>query len=153
MADGLTGWLHVGRRKSLASFNYASIGIGSAPHLGAEMFMSADKVSLTPVPYRGSSAQGISALIAGDVAMFFVGNSSAVFHVQAGTVRGFAVTSPTWINSLPDISTFAESGLPGVDNSIWFAVLAPSRTPPQIVQTARRYRQSGGRPRLPEYAC
>jgi tripartite-type tricarboxylate transporter receptor subunit TctC len=120
-------------RKEPGKFNYASIGIGSAPHLGAEMFMSAAKVSLTHVPYRGSSAQAISALIAGDVAMFFVGTSTAAPHVQAGTVRGLAVTSPTRIASLPDVPTFAEAGLPSVDNSIWFAVLAPSRTPPAVV--------------------
>jgi tripartite-type tricarboxylate transporter receptor subunit TctC len=114
--------------------NYASIGIGSAPHLGAEMFMSAAKVSLIHVPYRGSSAQAISALIAGDVAMFVVGTSSAVSHVNAGTVTGLAVTSPTRIDSLPDVPTFAEEGMPEVDNSIWFAVLAPARTPAGLVQ-------------------
>jgi len=49
-------------------------------------------------------------------------------------VRGLAVTSPSRIDSLPKVPTFAESGLAGVDNSIWFAVLAPSRTPPAIVR-------------------
>src|SRR5436305_5819642 len=134
MADGLTGWLHVGRRKSLASFNHASIGVGSAPHLAAEMFMSPAKVSLTHVPYRGSSAQAIAALIAGDVAMFIVGTSTAVPFVKAGTVLGFAVTSPRRIDSLTDVPTFAEQGFPSIDNSIWFAVLAPARTPPAIVR-------------------
>jgi len=121
-------------RNEPGKLNYASIGIGSAPHLGAELFMSLAKVHLTHVPYRGSSAQAITALIAGDVAMFFVGTSSAVPHVQAGTVRGLAVTSPSRIDSLPEVPTFAESGLAGVDNSIWFAVLAPSRTPPAIIR-------------------
>src|SRR6266566_7829615 len=107
--------LHVGRRKSLASFNYASIGIGSAPHLGAEMFMSAAKVSLTHVPYRGSSAQAIAALIAGDVAMFVVGTSTAVPYIQSGAVQGLAVTSSHRVQGLPDVPTFAEAGLPGVD--------------------------------------
>src|SRR5437764_355114 len=101
--------------------NYASIGIGSAPHLAAEMFMSAAKVSLTHVPYRGSSAQAIAALIAGDVAMFIVGTSTAVPFVKAGTVLGFAVTSPRRIDSLTDVPTFAEQGFPSIDNSIWFA--------------------------------
>jgi tripartite-type tricarboxylate transporter receptor subunit TctC len=121
-------------QKEPGKLNYASIGIGSAPHLGAEMFMSAANVNLTHVPYRGSSAQAISALIVGDVAMFFVGTSTAVPHVKAGTVHGLAVTSPTRTDSLPDVPTFAELGLPSVDNSIWFAVLAPSHTPPAIVR-------------------
>jgi tripartite-type tricarboxylate transporter receptor subunit TctC len=94
--------------------NYASIGIGSAPHLAAEMFMSAAKVSLTHVPYRGSSAQAIAALIAGDVAMFIVGTSTAVPHVKGGSVLGFAVTSPRRIDGLPDVPTFAEQGFPSV---------------------------------------
>jgi tripartite-type tricarboxylate transporter receptor subunit TctC len=121
-------------QKEPGQLNYASIGIGSAPHLGAEMFMSAAKVRLIHVPYRGSSAQAISALIAGDVAMFFVGTSTAVPHVKAGTVHGWAVTSPRRIDSLPDVPTFAEAGFPSMDNSIWFAVLAPSHTPPAIVR-------------------
>src|SRR5262249_12781665 len=121
-------------RNEPGKLNYASIGIGSAPHLGAELFMSLAKVHLTHIPYRGSSAQAITGRSAGAVAMSFVGPSSAVPHVQAGAVRGFAVPSPSRIDSLPTVPTFAESGLPGVDNSIWFALLAPSRTPPAIVR-------------------
>ena len=121
-------------RQEPGKLNYASIGIGSAPHLCAEMFMSAAKVGLTHVPYRGSSAQAIAALIAGDVAMFIVGTSTAVPHVKAGTVLGFAVTSHRRIDSLPEVPTFAEQGFPSVDNSIWFAVLAPGRTPPAVIR-------------------
>jgi tripartite-type tricarboxylate transporter receptor subunit TctC len=121
-------------QKQPGKLNYASIGIGSAPHLAAEMFMSAANITLTHVPYRGSSAQAISALITGDVAMFFVGTSTAVPYVKAGTVRGLAVTSPARIDSLPEVPTFAESGLPSIDNSLWFAVLAPGRTPPALVR-------------------
>jgi tripartite-type tricarboxylate transporter receptor subunit TctC len=131
--------------KSLAEFvalaqqkpgalNYASIGIGSAPHLGAELFKSVAKVDITHVPYRGSSAQAITALLAGDVAMFMVGTSTAVPHIQSGAVRALAVTSPARVDSLPDVPTFAEAGLPGVDVSIWFAVLVPGATPPAIIQ-------------------
>ena len=62
-------------RQKPGELNYASIGIGSAPHLGAELFKSVAKVDITHVPYRGSSAQAITALIAGDVSMFLVGTS------------------------------------------------------------------------------
>ncbi|MGZ5814531.1 MAG: Bug family tripartite tricarboxylate transporter substrate binding protein, partial [Xanthobacteraceae bacterium] len=65
-------------REKPGELNYASIGIGSAPHLGAELLKSVAKVDVTHVPYRGSSAQAISALLAGDVAMFLVGTSTAV---------------------------------------------------------------------------
>lgn len=113
--------------------NYASIGIGSAPHLGAELFKSVAKADITHVPYRGSSAQAISALIAGDVSMFLVGTSTAVPYIQSGAVRGLAVTSSHRVQGLPDVPTFAEAGLPGVDVSIWFAVLVPAGTPPAVV--------------------
>jgi tripartite-type tricarboxylate transporter receptor subunit TctC len=121
-------------REKPGELNYASIGIGSAPHLGAELFKSVAKVDVTHVPYRGSSAQAISALLAGDVAMFLVGTSTAVSHIQSGALRGLAVTAGKRVDGLPDVPTFAEAGLPGVDVSLWFAVLAPSGTPAPIVK-------------------
>ena len=121
-------------REKPGDLNYASIGIGSAPHLGAELFKSVAKVDVTHVPYRGSSAQAISALLAGDVAMFLVGTSTAVSHIQSGALRGLAVTAGNRVDGLPDVPTFAEAGLPGVDVSLWFAVLAPSGTPAPIVK-------------------
>jgi tripartite-type tricarboxylate transporter receptor subunit TctC len=121
-------------RQKPGELNYASIGIGSAPHLGAELFKSVAKVDITHVPYRGSSAQAITALLAGDVAMFLVGTSTAVPHIQSGALRGLAVTARNRVEGLPDVPTFAEAGLPGVDVSIWFAVLVPAGTPPAIVK-------------------
>ena len=121
-------------RQRPGELNYASIGIGSAPHLGAELFKSVAKVDITHVPYRGSSAQAITALIAGDVAMFLVGTSTAVPHIQSGALRGLAVTSSNRVDGLPEVPTFAEAGLPGVDVSIWFAVLVPTGTPPAIIK-------------------
>ncbi len=114
--------------------NFASIGPGSAPHLSAEFFLSESNLKLTHVPYRGSSAQAITALIAGDVAMFVVGTSTAVPHVNGGTVRGLAVTAPKRLDSLPATPTFAELGMPRIDYSIWFGIAAPSATPPAILK-------------------
>ena len=121
-------------RQKPGELNYASIGIGSAPHLGAELFKSVAKVDVTHVPYRGSSAQAISALLAGDVAMFLVGTSTAVSHIQSGALRGLAVTAGNRVDGLPDVPTFAEAGLPGVDVSLWFAVLVPNGTPAPIIK-------------------
>jgi tripartite-type tricarboxylate transporter receptor subunit TctC len=121
-------------RQKPGALNYASIGIGSAPHLGAELFKSVAAVDITHVPYRGSSAQAITALLAGDVEMFLVGTSTAVPHIQSGTLRGLAVTARNRVDGLPDVPTFAEAGLPGVDVSIWFAVLVPGGTPPAIIK-------------------
>ena len=121
-------------RQKPGALNFASIGVGSAPHLAAELFKSVANVDITHVPYRGSSAQAITALIAGDVGMFMVGTSTAVPHIQSGSLRALAVTSPKRVDSLPDIPTFAEAGLPGVDVSLWFAVMVPGGTPQPIVK-------------------
>ena len=121
-------------RQKPGQLNYASIGIGSAPHLGAELFKSVAGVDITHVPYRGSSAQAITALLAGDVDMFLVGTSTAVPHIQSGALRGVAVTARNRVDGLPDVPTFAEAGLPGVDVSLWFAVLVPSGTPSAIIK-------------------
>jgi tripartite-type tricarboxylate transporter receptor subunit TctC len=115
-------------------YNFASIGVGSAPHLAAEMFLSMAGLKMTHVPYPGSSQQSITALISGDVAMFMVGISTAVPFVQAGTVRGLAITAAKRTDSLPDVPTFAELGMPKMDYSLWFAVEAPSGTPPAVVK-------------------
>ena len=121
-------------KKESGKLNFASIGVGSAPHLSAEYFLSVTDLKMTHVPYRGSSAQAITALIQGDVAMFVVGTSTAVPFVQAGTVRGLAVTSPNRIESMPDVPTFATEGWPQVDYNIWFAVGVPSAVPAAIVK-------------------
>jgi tripartite-type tricarboxylate transporter receptor subunit TctC len=117
------------------ALNFASIGIGTAPHLAAELFLSVAHLNLIHVPYNGSSAQAIRAMIAGDVAMFMVGTSTAVPFIKNGNVRALAVTSTKGrVDGLPDVPTFAESGLPQVDYSLWFAILVPSATPPAIVK-------------------
>jgi tripartite-type tricarboxylate transporter receptor subunit TctC len=121
-------------RQRPGELNYASIGIGSAPHLGAELFKSIAQVDIAHVPYRGSSAQAITALLAGDVSMFLVGTSTAAPHIQGGTLRALAVTAGHRLEGLPDIPTFAEAGLPGMDINIWFAVLVPAGVPTGIIK-------------------
>ena len=117
------------------AYNFASIGVGTAPHLIAELFLAEAGLKLTHVPYNGSSAQAIRAMIAGDVAMFMVGTSTAVPFIQNGSVRALAVTSTAGrVAELPDVPTFAESGLPKVDYTLWFAIEVPSATPPDIVK-------------------
>jgi tripartite-type tricarboxylate transporter receptor subunit TctC len=116
------------------TLNFASIGVGTAPHLAAELFLGTTGLKLTHVPYNGSSAQAIRAMIAGDVAMFMVGTSTAVPFIKAGNVRALAVTSvDNRVGELPDVPTFTEAGYPQVDYSLWFAVLVPAATAPDVV--------------------
>src|SRR3954467_14962003 len=76
-ATNLTEFIALARKEP-GKYNFASIGIGSAPHMGAELFLSIPDSKLTHVPYRGSSQQAIAALISGDIQMFVVGTSTAV---------------------------------------------------------------------------
>jgi tripartite-type tricarboxylate transporter receptor subunit TctC len=116
------------------ALNFASIGVGTAPHLAAELFLSVAGLKLTHVPYNGSSAQAIRALIAGDVAMFMVGTSTAVPFIKSGNVRALAVTSTEHrVDGLPEVPTFTEAGWPQVDYSLWFAIEAPGATPPDAI--------------------
>jgi tripartite-type tricarboxylate transporter receptor subunit TctC len=66
--------------------------------------------------------------------MFMVGTSTAVPFVKAGTVLGLAVTAPKRIDSLPNVPTFAEVGMPKMDSNLWFAIEAPRGTPAAIIQ-------------------
>jgi tripartite-type tricarboxylate transporter receptor subunit TctC len=121
-------------KQNPGKYNFASIGVGSAPHLAAELFLSMAGLKLTHVPYRGSSQQCIAALISGEVAMFMVGTSTALPFVQADRVRGLAITAPKRMDSLPNVPTFAELDMPTMDYSLWFAIEAPSGTPAAIIQ-------------------
>jgi len=120
-------------KKDPGKYNMATLGIGSPPHLASELFQSQAGIKMTNVPYSGSSVQAITAVIAGDVAGYIVGTSTAFPFLQGGTLRALAVASPHRLENLPDVPTFAESGLRDFDYSLWFAVLAPSKTPPEII--------------------
>ena len=120
-------------RQKPGALNYASIGIGSTPHMGAEIFKAIAKVDILHVPYAGSTAQAITALLGGEVSMFMVGTTPVIGQIQAGKLRGLAVTSPQRMEGLADVPTFTEAGMPDVDVKLWFAVMAPSATPQPIL--------------------
>jgi tripartite-type tricarboxylate transporter receptor subunit TctC len=87
---------------------------------------------LRHVPYRGA-APAMNDLIAGHVPILFDNLPTVIPQVQAGTVRALAVASPERLSSLPDVPTFEEAGLVGFEASSWFGVLAPARTPTDIL--------------------
>jgi tripartite-type tricarboxylate transporter receptor subunit TctC len=115
-----------------AGVNYASTGIGSPPHLAAELFRLSAGLDLQHVPYKGGGAV-LPDLLAGRVSMFFGSISTLRTPVQAGKVRAIAVTTLTRAPAMPDVPTFAESGLPGYEVNGWYGMLAPARTPRNTV--------------------
>lgn len=112
--------------------NYASAGIGTAPHLSAEMFRSMAGISLAHIPYKGSPP-AVTDLIGGQVALMFSPASSVLTQVKGGRLRALAVTTATRLPSLPELPTVAESGLAGYETVTWFGFVVPAATPRDIV--------------------
>jgi tripartite-type tricarboxylate transporter receptor subunit TctC len=113
--------------------SFASSGNGTSIHLSGEMFKQMTGVELVHVPYRGS-APAVNDLIAGQVDVMFDNLPSSIEQVRGGNLRAIAVTSLKRSVALPEVPTIDESGLPGFDASSWFAIFAPAKTPPEIVQ-------------------
>jgi tripartite-type tricarboxylate transporter receptor subunit TctC len=112
--------------------SYASVGIGSPPHLAAELLRITADIDMQHVPYKGGSA-ALPDMIAGRVTMFFGSISTLSPQVQAGRLRAVAVTTLARSAALPEIPTFIESGYAGFEVNGWYGLLGPARLPPAVV--------------------
>ena len=117
--------------------NYGSGGVGTSPHLAAEMFRMMTGVEWLHVPYKGVGP-AVVGLLAGQVDLMFATLPSAIQHIRAGKLRALGVTTATRSPALPDVPTIAEAGLPGYEATQWYGVLAPSGTPRSIVDRLSR---------------
>jgi tripartite-type tricarboxylate transporter receptor subunit TctC len=112
--------------------NYASGGGGGPPHLAAELLKHMTGINIVHVPYTGG-AQATTATLSGQVQLYFSSMASAVPLVKDGRLRGLAVTSAKRTAAAPEFPTIAESGVPGYELLIWFAVVAPAATPKPVI--------------------
>jgi tripartite-type tricarboxylate transporter receptor subunit TctC len=112
--------------------NFASSGTGATPHLCGELFKQLAQIRIVHVPYKGGGPAMID-LVGGQVDMSFATMGSSVAFVNAGKLRGLAVTSAARSKLLPDVQTMEEAGVPGYEMTSWYALLAPSGTPRDIV--------------------
>lgn len=117
--------------------SYGSAGIGSAPHLAGEQLRSATNAAFSHVPYRGGSTV-LNDLIAGHIQLGFTTVPTMIEHIRAGTVRALAVTGSARAAQLPDVPTMAESGLPSVDASPLFGLVAPAGLVPSEIDKLGR---------------
>ena len=113
--------------------SYASGGNGTGPHLAAELVKIQAGIDLTHVPYRGTGP-ATNDVVAGHVKLMFNGISAAKPHVDAGRLIALAVTGSTRNAALPDVATFDEQGLPGIEAASNWGVLAPARTPEPVLR-------------------
>ena len=111
---------------------YASSGNGSASHLGTEMFKSMAKVDIVHIPYKGA-APGVIDLIGGHVQLMIIGIPVALPQVRTGKLKALGVTTVKRSPAAPEIPTLNESGLPGYEVVNWYGVIAPAKTPRDIV--------------------
>jgi len=125
-------------RKQPGRLNYASGGSGTSTHLAAEMMKQAAKVFIVHIPYKGTGP-AMNDLLAGQVQMQFAGISSARQHVEGGRLKAMAVTGKQRNPAMPNVPTFEESGVPGVDADSYWGLYAPAGTPPAVLATLNRH--------------
>ena len=113
--------------------SFASAGIGSIVHMGAELLTVMASVKMTHVPYKGV-ADAYPAVAAGQADWMIGSPLSALPLIRAGRLKAIAVTSGVRAKALPELPTVAESGVPGYDVVAWFGMFAPAHTPPAVVE-------------------
>ena len=115
-----------------APLNYASFGNASSFHIYGEALKRGAAIDLTHIPYKGESLSIID-LLGGQVASSFNSIGTAMPHLKSGRVRALALVGSVRSKVLPEVPTFGEAGVPKLDTSGWFGMLAPAGTPRAIV--------------------
>jgi tripartite-type tricarboxylate transporter receptor subunit TctC len=127
------GDLIAAAKKEPGKINIGSSPKGTGSHLCAELFMSAADVTMNLIPYKGT-AQSITDLVGGHVAVACNIIPPAFGNLKAGTLRPLAVTSAKRSSHFPNVPTVAESGLPGFEADLYYGLLAPAGTPRPIIE-------------------
>lgn len=111
---------------------WAVSGIGSAGHLGMELFRLNTGIKVVQVTYKGAGPAAVG-LLSNEADLLFANPGVFTAHIKAGRLRGIAVASLKRISILPDLPTLDESGFPGFENGSWYGLAAPARTPASII--------------------
>ena len=120
-------------RKEPGVLNFATSGNGSAPHLGAALFTQLTGVQMTHIPFRGGGP-AIQSVIAGDTHLTFGTPPSVLPMVQAGRLRGLAVSTRERTALVPGMPGMLEAGLPEYNIEFWYGLFVPAGTPPAIIK-------------------
>jgi tripartite-type tricarboxylate transporter receptor subunit TctC len=120
-------------KKAPGTINYATSGIGSAPHLGAALFSQVAGVQLFHVPFKGG-APSVQSVVAGDTQVTFATPPSVLELVKGGRLRGLGVSAPQRSPLVPDLPGMVEAGLPGYSIDFWYGLFVPAGTPVDITR-------------------
>jgi tripartite-type tricarboxylate transporter receptor subunit TctC len=115
-----------------SKISWGSQGFGTAPHLLCELFKLETGLDIVHVPFRGTAPM-LAGIIAGQVQVVADPSTTSLPHIDAGKLRPIAVNSKQRIAKLPSVPTVIEAGFPYLENTFWLGVVAPVRTPPEIV--------------------
>jgi tripartite-type tricarboxylate transporter receptor subunit TctC len=118
-------------------FNFASAGVGGLPHLAGELLKLTAKIDIVHVPYRGA-APAINDLLGQQVQMAFLDLPVLLPHIKAGTLRPIALGAPQRAPTAPDVPTTAEVGMPDILIENWYGMVAPAKTPDNIIAALNR---------------
>jgi len=111
---------------------YASVGVGTVPHLSTELISVRTNIKLVHVPYQGSPP-AVTDLVAGRVSMMLGVASTLMPQVEAGNIKGLASGSAKRPRIAPNLPTLIEAGIPDFEVSVWFGLLAPANTPRPVI--------------------
>jgi tripartite-type tricarboxylate transporter receptor subunit TctC len=112
--------------------NFASSGLGSSNQMAGELLKMMANINIVHVPYKGNP-QAITDTMAGHVEMVFSGVPALIPHIQSGRLRAIAIGSLKRFTAVPEVPTFDESGVKGYEATTWFGLMAPVKTPKEIV--------------------
>ena len=121
-------------KHSPGQINFGSSGYGSTNHLAGELFKKLAGIDIAHVPYRGA-APAMNDLVSGQIPMLF--DNMPAIHPQAlaGAIRPLAVAGASRSPLFPELPTMVEAGVPGFEASSWFGLVAPAKTPPEVMKT------------------
>jgi tripartite-type tricarboxylate transporter receptor subunit TctC len=119
-------------RAKPGAIDYSSAGAGTSTFLGAELFKAMAGVDIVEISYRGGGAAQ-TAVLSGEVSVYFAPIATALPYVREGRLRGLAVGTAARVPMLPELPTIAESGYPGYESSNWHGFAVPAKTPNEIV--------------------
>ena len=114
--------------------NYGISGIATSTHMAGELFMYMTGTRMVSIPYKGG-APGMTALLGGEIQLYFATISTAIPHIRSGKLRALGVTTAKRSVAAPEFPTIAEAGVPGYEHSSWVGMLAPARVPPPVLST------------------
>lgn len=112
--------------------SYGSAGTGSTPHLAGELLKARTGLKMVHVPYKGGG-QAMGDLVGGTLPVLYTAVAGAQQYVKSGKATAIAVSGANRVPALPDVPTLEESGVPGLVSDSWVGLLAPARTPKEIV--------------------